>query len=461
MTVGESKPENGRRMRLMRTTTRSTTLWRRGILVAACVAAFVSTDAGRPAAGAGESAGPSSVTLVGHGNGHGIGMGQWGAYGYAVDAGWSAWQIVDHYYGGTLHGTAPLDATVTVRLQALDGVQTAVVSDTDIGAAGSGWRSVVVRRTGASYSVWARSDAKSCPAASDPLGAPWVPVTAGSGPYNITTPAPANASDTTALLWTCRPDGTLRAYRGSLRSVVDSGGAARTVNVVPVEQYLRAVVAKEMSPSWANAGGGRGMQALQAQAIAGRSYALSEHLYSYAMTCDSVCQTYQGAATRSGLDAPIVAVEHPLSDPAVSLTAGMVLRTPAGAPAHTMYAASTGGYTDVNAQLGFPAVPDAGDATAPNPYHRWTVTLTAAQIRDAYPSIGTYTGLTVLDRNGLGQLGGRVTSIRVEGTEGATTVTGDAFRRALGLRSNWFAVSLPSTTLSGAATASAGAVRIP
>jgi stage II sporulation protein D len=179
------------------------------------------------------------------------------------------------------------------------------------------------------------------------------------------------------------------------------------------------------------------------------------------MTCDSVCQTYQGAATRNGLGAAVVAVEHPLSDPAVSLTAGMLLRTAAGAPAHTMYAASTGGYTDVNAQLGFPAVPDAGDATALNPHHSWTVTVTAARIQAAYPSIGTYTGLTVLARNGLGELGGRVTSIRVEGTAASTTVTGDAFRSAFGLRSNWFVVNGPLTTVSGAATASAGAIRIP
>ena len=432
------------------------------VCVATFLATFLTTGAVRPTTIAAAPTLPSTVTLVGHGNGHGIGMGQWGAYGYAVDSGWSAWQIVDHYYGGTVHGTVSLDSAVTVRLQGLDGAQTAVVSAADIGAIGSGWRSLVVRRSGATYTVWARTDAQVCPTSSDPLGAPWVQVTAGSGPFDIGTPTSAVAADTTKLLWTCRPDGTLRAYRGSLQSVADSGGVAHTVNVVPVEQYLRAVVAKEMSPSWANAGGGRGLQALEAQAIAGRSYALSERLYPYAMTCDSVCQTYQGAATRSSVGSTVVAVEHPLSDPAVALTAGMVLLTPAGAPAHTMYAASTGGYTDLNTQLGFPAVPDAGDATALNPYHDWTVTLSAAQIQAAYPSIGTFAGLTVLARNGLGDLGGRVTSIRVEGTAGTTTVTGAAFRSALGLRSNWFAVvGTPPTTVSGAATAAAMARRMP
>src|SRR3954452_13830692 len=110
------------------------------VCVAASVATFAALSTARTPAVAAAPVLPSTVTLTGHGNGHGIGMGQWGAYGYAVDAGWSAWQIVDHYYGGTVHGAASLDSVVSVRLQGLDGVQTAVVSDADIGAAGSGWR---------------------------------------------------------------------------------------------------------------------------------------------------------------------------------------------------------------------------------------------------------------------------------------------------------------------------------
>ena len=44
---------------------------------------------------------PDSATFRGHGYGHGRGMSQWGALGYAVDHGWSGTQILDHYYGGT------------------------------------------------------------------------------------------------------------------------------------------------------------------------------------------------------------------------------------------------------------------------------------------------------------------------------------------------------------------------
>ena len=63
----------------------------------------------------------SSVTLDGHGYGHGYGLSQWGAYGYAVDHGWSSAQILDHYYGGTVAASMPLDTRITVRLQLLDG----------------------------------------------------------------------------------------------------------------------------------------------------------------------------------------------------------------------------------------------------------------------------------------------------------------------------------------------------
>ncbi len=409
----------------------------------------------------------ASITLVGHGNGHGIGLSQWGAYGDAVDKGWSAWQIVDHYFGGTVHGTSDRNAVVTVDLQALDGAQTAVVSDAELtGVPGvSGMHAMVARKVaGAGYSVWA-SAAPACPAASDPLAAWGPPLATGLPSVTFATAAPVDTAAYGQLVSVCQPAGTaLNTYRGTISAVTGPAGEIRTVNAVPVEQYMRSVVAKEMSPSWAGAGGGRGMAALQAQVIAGRSYALSEHLFPYAMTCDSVCQTYQGAASRAAVGGAYTAVEHPLSDPAVSSTAGMVLRTTAGGFAHAMYSASSGGYTAPSAVLGFPAVPDDGDATPGNPYHNWTATLSTVAIHTAYPTIGTFTGITVTARNGDGDLGGRVLSMTVAGTDGSVTVTGDQFRSALGLKSNWFALAgAPQTranTIRTGATALAPATRL-
>jgi len=65
-----------------------------------------------------------SVIIDGTGNGHGRGMSQWGAYGWAVDRGWNATQILDHYYGNTTMADADTSGTIDVQLKGLDGVGT-------------------------------------------------------------------------------------------------------------------------------------------------------------------------------------------------------------------------------------------------------------------------------------------------------------------------------------------------
>jgi SpoIID/LytB domain protein len=394
------------------------------------------------------SAGPAAITLDGHGYGHGVGMSQWGAYGYAVDSGWTAAQILDHYYGGTVPAMSA-ESTITVRLLALDGQQTAVVNDNGNlvvdGVPGGPWRSVIVREVSpSSYAVWARADAAVCPNAADALASGWTQVAAAVGPAVVVRPnrdtsSSGNLGDLAAV---CEPSGKIRSYRGLLRAVNASDGANRTVNEAPLEQYLRSVVAGEVSAGWAAAGGGRGVQALQAQAVAARSYALAENRAPWAKTCDlQFCQVYAGAAWRASPGAAFTVVEKQPIDAAVSATAGMVRRmgSASGPIAYTMFSSSSGGHT-APTTLGFAPVPDDGDATAANPHHNWSVTLDASAIQSAFPSIGTFERLSVLSRNGYGDWGGRVTSAEVRGGSGAVTVTGDQLRTALGLKSNWFNV---------------------
>ena len=388
-----------------------------------------------------------TLQLDGHGNGHGIGLSQWGAYGYAVDHGWSAAQILDHYYGGTVAGTAA-PITMTVRLTALDDAQTAVIHDRGVlaveGVAGGPWASVVAREVSpSSYSVWARADARICPAMSDASLAGWTQIATGMPSVMI-----APTSDTSAtteyadLVAVCEPSGKVRSYRGSIRAVNGTVGENRTVNHVPLEQYLRPVVATEMSASWAAKGGGRGAQALQAQAVAARSYALAENKYSYAKTCDDNCQAYFGAAWRSSPSSSYVRIEQTVTDAAVAATAGMVRRvgSTAGAIAYTMFSASSGGRTAASL-LAYPVLDDLGDSTASNPDHAWTTSIAGSTISAAWPSIGTFTGITMLERTGGGDWGGRVAWMTVAGSAGSVRVTGDTFRRMMGLRSNWFAPS--------------------
>ena len=49
---------------------------------------------------------PGALVITGHGWGHGVGMSQWGAYGYALH-GWDATRILIHYFPGTTLGTHP------------------------------------------------------------------------------------------------------------------------------------------------------------------------------------------------------------------------------------------------------------------------------------------------------------------------------------------------------------------
>ncbi|MFZ4809782.1 MAG: SpoIID/LytB domain-containing protein [Ilumatobacteraceae bacterium] len=425
------------------------TLRRRSALAALML--FVSALIGplataRPVAAAGVP-----LVIDGHGNGHGIGMSQWGAYGYAADYGWTADQILDRYYGGTVAGTTDI-TSIAVRLMLLDDQQTAVVHDKGQvvvdGVPGGPWRSVVARETGAlSYTVWARSDASVCPASGDSLASGWTQVASGLSSVRLRTQTDTSASaDFGDLLAVCEPGGKVRSYRGVIRAVNGTAGENRTVNEAPLEQYLRPVVASEMSASWAP----RGAQALRAQAIAARSYALAENRYSYAKTCDQICQFYPGAAWRTGVSGAYNRVEQSAVDTNVQSTAGMVRRigSTSGAIALTMFSSSSGGWT-APSTLPFPAVEDLGDATAGNPHNRWTVTVDSGVLERAWPAIGTYTGVSKVVRNGFGDWGGRVVSITVVGTSGSVTLSGDSFRRAIGLRSDWF-------TLRGAGTETCG-----
>ncbi len=395
------------------------------------------------------------LVIDGRGNGHGIGMSQWGAYGYAADHGWSAGQILDHYYGGTVAGTTEV-TSMTVRLMRLDDQQTAVVNDRALlvvdGVAGGPWGAVVARETAQrSYSVWVRPEAV-CATAGDPLTSGWTLVASGLPSVTIRPQTDTAASaDHRDLLSVCEPTGTVRTYRGIIHAVNGTAGENRTVNEVPLEHYLRPIVASEMSPSWA----AKGSQALQAQAIAARTYSIAEKRYSYAKTCDLVCQFYPGVLTRQGVSGSLKQIEYPSTDAAVAATAGVVRRvgSATGSVAYAMFSSSSGGWTAASS-LGFPPVEDVGDATASNPFHRWTVEVPTTTVTAAWPSIGQYTRLVVNRRSGQGEWGGRVQSVTVVGSAGSVTLTGDTFRRAIGLRSDWFAVRgeevvAPPTTSNG------------
>jgi len=421
----------------------------------------------------------NSVIVDGRGYGHGVGLSQWGAYGNAVDRNMTWHQILGLYYGGTtlssLQGSdfpsrlAP--GTMSVRLITLDDAATAVVqaqgqASTPIDPQARAFGTLVAReiagRTNV-YRVYGRA-AAACPAPGENLddAARWTLVADNvTGPVTLAAPGGDDPATPVAnLLAVCEPSGAQRSYRGAIQAANGTAGENRTVNVVPIESYLRGVVPRESPALWGDAGGGKGMNALRAQAVAARSYAMSEgqtnswgQRYSYAKTCDTqACQVYGGAGLRVA-GGSLQLLEDPRTDQAVAETAGKVMRTAAGPIAYTMFSSSNGGRTTGTL---FPNVDDPGDATASNPHHTWSVLLTAAKIEAAYPSIGHLTSASVTARSGGGTWGGRATSVRLSGTSGSVTLTGDQLRLKFDLKSNWFQLTGIQVAPAGAPTIGQG-----
>ncbi|MGH2717497.1 MAG: SpoIID/LytB domain-containing protein [Actinomycetota bacterium] len=395
-----------------------------------------------PSAGHPGSVSPlSTVQLQGHGWGHGRGMGQYGALGYAIDEGWSYTQILSHFYGGTTLDSIG-DPTETVDLSALDGSSTTLVQEraelqTSANSDSGSYSALRAVLTG--------PNTFEIDQGSGGCAGPWTPLaTSVTGPvtFSSAVPTPTTSTDHTDLIQACTPSGT-EWYRGSIESVDSTGAGSaqgqRTVNVVAMDDYLLGVVPSESPSSWGALGNGAGEQALDAQAVAARSYAAAQNRSSYAKICDSTaCQVYQGMAVQNG--SSFRTVENPATTSAVLTTSGQALQLASGGVASAEYSSSTGGYSAGGV---FPAVVDGGDSVSLNPYHSWSVTLSVSSIQNAYPSIGSLEALQVTQRNGDGDFGGRVEQMVIQGSAGNVTTTGDGFAAALGLRSDWFSVAYP------------------
>jgi SpoIID/LytB domain protein len=367
-----------------------------------------------------------SVAFTGHGWGHGRGMGQFGAQGYAKDFGWSSSEILDHFYGGTTAGSIADGSVLDVRLIAQDNRDLVVTSGVPFNVGGirvDPWRGI--RITHRSDGQWQMFVANAC---GQPELADYQPII----PNTFIEPDPPvdPGNDINKMITICNEDGAGHnvSYRGMIKPIFDSsvGAGVRTINRVTFEQYLRGVVPRESPASFAAA-------ALQSQAVAARSYAMAENRYSYAKTCDTTaCQVYAGAGNSGQY------LEDSRTDAAIAATANVVRMGSTGV-ARTEFSSSTGGYT---AGGTFPAVPDDGDATSSNPNHTWNATLTGSQIATAY-GVGNYQGVSFTSRNGLGDFGGRVLSMQIIGSSKTVTATGDNFAAMFGLKSNWFNTVAP------------------
>ena len=400
---------------------------------------------------------PLAVIIRGHGFGHGRGMSQYGAFGWATIYNKTWQEILNFYYGGTGNTISSIAAAdqallasnlMTVRLQALDNSQTAVQSDNGTAQWATdptpkNYASLVAREVGDNvYDVWG-SPTATCPSsAGDPAGFALI---GNDVPGPITFRASNSASPTavspTDLLGVCEPPttsylkGRVRYYRGVIRAVNDSAKSNRTVNAVDVESYVRGVVPRESLASWGDSSNRAGMNALRAQAVAARSYGLSEARYSYAKTCDSMsCQVYGGSALRD-IGGTTKVIEETNTDLAVAETAGVILRTAQSAVLRSEYTSSNGGRT---AGSPVPARVDDGDIAANPTLKDWSRSLSAKKLQDKYPSIGIFTAITTDHDGAGGDFGGYATKVTITGTAGVVTRTAGEFDSDWDLNSPWF-----------------------
>jgi stage II sporulation protein D len=368
-------------------------LSRRFVLALVIVAALVG-----PAGATPQGLAPASVTsfvITGRGWGHGVGMAQWGAYGYAKH-GVPYDKILSHFYPGTTLTQAP---AARIKVLLLESARKVILSSADPFTVvdGEGVRHQIA---GGNYPLTTALKVKLGPATS---------------PEAL--PGPLRFMPGASPLWLAHP------WRGDL--IVSADGKKLTVvNDVPLDAYIRGVVSNEMPKDWP-------LEAVKAQAVAARSYALAHARGgTFDVFADTRDQVYGGVAT-----------ETPAGDEAVAATRRQVLFY-GGNVATTYFFSSSGGMTaavgDVFAgQKQVPylvSVPDPYDTASP--WHSWGPVVVPAATAAKRLGVPGLLALRPVPATGRPRL------IMAIGRDGDVPLRGGDIRRSLGLRSGWIRVGV-------------------
>jgi stage II sporulation protein D len=349
------------------------------------------------AAGAASARAGTALIVTGHGWGHGVGMSQWGAYGYALH-GWKYHRILSHYYPGTRFSRI---GEPQVRVLLARGAHVATIGCATPMRVTDGRR--LTRKLPAG--VYGVGPKLALPVKKHGTGLSFGRLAVFDCPR-----APLTF------------DG--RAYHGTL--VVRSDGShVSVVNSLSLDTYLRGVVPSESPSHWP-------LAALEAQAVAARSYAVSELRPNawYDLLPSTSDQVYGG-----------IAAEKPSSDKAVYATLGQVL-TYDGQVARTYYSSSSGGRTEAvedawgSAPIPYlRSVPDPYDVYSP--HHDWGPFESSGATLGARLGLGGPIESVSVERDG----GWRAESVDFHLASGAVVSrSGDRVARALHLLSSWFSI---------------------
>jgi stage II sporulation protein D len=220
--------------------------------------------------------------------------------------------------------------------------------------------------------------------------------------------------------------------------VVATDSDARSLNVinaVAVDQYVKGVVPNESPPSWP-------LAALQAQAVAARSFALTAQVNGngFDLYDTTSSQVYEGIAS-----------EVPRSNQAADSTRGQVV-TYGGRIAQTYFSACSGGHTESVQNVFFgPSIPYL--VGVPDPYdyfcplHTWTLRFSGSEIG---AQLGGYL-MGGLKRVAVTQRGAspRIVWAKLFGTGGVSRIRGDQLAAALGAYDRWMTFRKVVTQPSG------------
>ncbi|MGO9821779.1 MAG: SpoIID/LytB domain-containing protein [Solirubrobacteraceae bacterium] len=357
-------------------------------------------------ASAGQASAAGTFYVKGGGYGHGVGLSQYGAYGYALH-GKGYRFILAHYYQGTSIGTTNPDQIVKVLLST---GQASFAGATRVGAK--------QLQPGTTYIVKPLADGR------------LKLVTSAGKKVKATFSSPLTVTGPTPLLLAGHG-----SYQGSLQFSTDGSGGVQTVNAVPLDDYVEGVVPAEMPSSWAP-------QALEAQAVAARTYAITTSVQGsgFSLYDDTRSQMYGG-----------VGVETAATNAAVQATSGEVV-TYTDHPVVTYFFSSSGGYTEsvqnvwsgASPEPWLTGVPDPYDGVAGNPYHHWSYKMSVAAATRRLGSLvkGQLLGISVT-KHGVSP---RIIEAQVVGTRGRTGVSGPTLQQIFGLPTTYASFTVISSS---------------
>jgi SpoIID/LytB domain protein len=339
-----------------------------------------------------------AYTIKGRAFGHGIGMSQWGAYGYALH-GRSYTSILHHYFVHTTLGkTSPQQMRVLLE-EGRSSISFAGASRAN-GKSLKRSRTYTAKQSGDNVALYYNGDK----------------LNTFNSPLRVSSSGHSFRLGGTALNGVT--DG---AYRGRLELHALSGLSA--VNELSLDNYLKGVVPGESPASWP-------ADALKAQAVAARSYAITTSRGGslFDQYPDTRSQVY------GGMDR-----EDPRSNAAVQDTHSEVV-VYNGQVATTYFFSSSGGRTEnvENVWYGQPvpylkSVKDPYDYYAPK--HKWTLKYTLAEVRSRLSGLiqGKFRGIRAVKRG----VSPRIVKADVVGTKGSTRVTGATLKSKLSLYDTW------------------------